>query len=192
MKRLSVILVLVAMMFSYSAKSQTKVNWMSVTEALAQGEKDGKKAKLIFMDCYTDWCKWCKVLDEKSFSNDTIARILNYYFYPVKFDAEGQENLTINGEEYKSTLNKKGGKGTHELMRVLWEGQRGGGYPSMVIRKANFAPVTVIMGYLPANDLEPQLVYFAEGFNKEMSIEKFQSEYAEKHRDGVMKKIFKD
>lgn len=59
------------------------------------------------MDCYTDWCKWCKVLDEKSFSNDTIARILNYYFYPVKFDAEGQENLTINGEEYKSTLNKK-------------------------------------------------------------------------------------
>ena len=77
-------------------------------------------------------------------------------------------------------------------MRVLWEGQRGGGYPSMVIRKANFAPVTVIMGYLPANDLEPQLIYFAEGFNKEMSIEKFQSEYAEKYRSGVMKKIFKD
>ncbi|MCF0211128.1 MAG: DUF255 domain-containing protein [Bacteroidales bacterium] len=192
MKKIGLLLVMVATMLSYGTMAQTKVNWTNVSDAVAQGEKDGKKGKLIFIDCYTEWCKWCKVLDEKTFQNDTIARILNYYFYPVKFDAEQQEDLTLKGIEYKATMNKKGGKGTHELMKLLWEGQRGGGYPSMVIRNSDFSPLTVIMGYYPAKDLEPQLIYFAEGYNKEMSIEKFTEQYEKEYRPAVLKKIFKD
>lgn len=84
----------------FSQEKDSKVKWMGVSDAINQAQKDGKDAKLIFIDCYTDWCKWCKVLDRKSFSEDTVAAILNYYYYPCKFDAEGQEPITINEVTY--------------------------------------------------------------------------------------------
>lgn len=190
MKRFSSIVALVAIMLvSNGCFSQSKVNWMSVDKAVSQSQKDGQKAKMFFIDCYTSWCGWCKVLDNKIFSNDTIAAILNYYFYPCKFDAEGQEVITINNQTYQGT--KKGDKNsTHELMKLLWEGQRGGGYPTMALRGKDFSPVEVLMGYLPPADLEPVLIYYAEGFNKQMSEEKFKSKYKHDIRPKVLKKVF--
>ena len=167
-----------------------KVKWMSVQDAVNQGKKDGKDAKLMFIDCYTSWCGWCKVLDNKSFSNDTISAILNYYYYPCKFDAEGKDVVTINGETYNPSA-KQGRGATHELMKVIWEGQRGGGYPTMSIRKGDFKPVDCIMGFLGPDDLQPVLIYYAENFNKEMSLEKFKKQYTDKYQKDILKKIFK-
>ncbi len=187
MKKITFILVAMFMLFGLNGFSQTSVKWNSIEEAM---EKAAKQEKLLFIDCYTSWCGWCKVLDKETFSNDTIARILNYYFYPVKFDAEGSEDITINGTVYHATTNAKGKNVAHELMKVLWEGQKGAGYPSMVIRKADFSPVTVEMGYRTPSDLEPILVYFAEGYNKKMSFSKFEGKYFEEYRKKVLKKIF--
>lgn len=187
MKRISLVIIAVFMLLSLNGLSQTSVKWTNIENAMQQASK---KAKPLFIDCYTSWCGWCKVLDEKTFSNDTIARILNYYFYPVKFDAEGQEDITINGTIYHPTKNAKGKNGAHELMKVLWEGQKGGGYPSMVIRKADFSPITVEMGYRTPSDLEPILIYFAEGYNKKMSFSKFEDKYFDDYRAKVLKKIF--
>ena len=191
MKRLTLIFALVAIMFTTnSCFSQYKVDWMHVNDAIAQAQKDGKNAKMIFVDCYTSWCGWCKVLDSKTFSNDTIAAILNYYYYPCKFDAEGGEIIKINDETFLGT--KKGNKnGTHELMKVFWEGQRGGGYPTMVIRKSDFSPMDIEMGYLPAQDLEPILVYYAGGFNKKISIDKFKNNYKKEYQKDILNKVFK-
>lgn len=186
---LSFVLVLV---FSFNliaqntSKTESKVQWTNVEEAM---DMASEQEKLLFIDCYTSWCGWCKVLDEKTFSNDTIARILNKYYYPVKFDAEGSHDIIINDKTYHAK--KRNGKNTtHELMSLLWEGQRGGGYPSLVIRKGDFSPVTVEMGFRTASDLEPLLVYFAKEYNKKISFVKFSEKYAEDYRAEVLKEIF--
>ena len=75
-------------------------------------------------------------------------------------------------------------------MSLLWEGQKAGGYPSMIIRKGDFSPVNVEMGYRTATDLEPLLIYFAEGYNKKLSFDKFSKQYIEEYRNEVLKKIF--
>ena len=36
--------------------------------------KAKEENKFIFIDCYTDWCYWCKVLD-KSFGNVKVSGI---------------------------------------------------------------------------------------------------------------------
>ncbi len=176
--------------FSQNEKAKSNINWMGVQDAINQSQKDGKDAKLFFIDCYTSWCGWCKVLDQKTFSNDTVAAILNYYYYPCKFDAEGSEDVTIGKNTYKG--NAKAGKrgGTHELMKVIWEGQNGGGYPSMSIRRGDFTNLECVMGYVEAPKLEVILVYYAEKFNKDMSIEKFASQYYVVLRFDVLKKVF--
>ena len=194
MKKIYLKLVLVVAMCSWTScvaqtEKESKVKWMSVNEAINQGKKDGSKAKLIFIDCYTSWCGWCKVLDQKSFSNDTIAAILNYYYYHCKFDAEGKEVIKIDGTTYNPST-KSGRASTHELMKIIWEGQRGGGYPSMSIRRGDFRPLDCIMGFLGPNELQPLLVYYAENYNKEMSLEKFTAQYTDKYQQDVLRKIF--
>jgi len=44
--------------------------------------------KLIFADAYTDWCGWCKELDEKVYTDADLADYFNENFINVKFDAE--------------------------------------------------------------------------------------------------------
>lgn len=191
--RLGLLIVLICLLsFNIMAQNTSKtekankVQWTNVEEAVKMASKQDKP---LFIDCYTSWCGWCKVLDERTFSNDTIARILNKYYYPVKFDAEGSDDITINGKTYHAQ--KRNGKnGTHELMSLLWEGQRGGGYPSLVIRKGDFSPITVEMGFRTASDLEPLLVYFAKEYNKKMSFDKFSPKYAKDYRAEILKEIF--
>ena len=43
------------------------------------------------VDAYTVWCGPCKLLDKNTFGNKDVSDYLNANFYPVKFNAEGNE-----------------------------------------------------------------------------------------------------
>ena len=188
MKLKTLLIAIIAVVFSFSCTSQTKVDWMNINKTQKQASKDGKNAKRYFIDCYTSWCGWCKRLDANTFSNDTIARLLNKYYYPVKFDAEGSDEVTINGKTYKGNGSRKGRGATHELVSTVFQVR---GYPSMVFRNSDFSPVTIIPGYLDAKDLEPALVFFGEGYDKNLSFEEFEKVYSEKYRANIIKEIYK-
>ncbi|MDT3739773.1 MAG: DUF255 domain-containing protein [Candidatus Kapabacteria bacterium] len=57
-------------------------SWENV-KALAQ-----KSNKIIFLDAYTDWCGWCKVLDKETFTNKEVIDFINLNFIPVKYEME--------------------------------------------------------------------------------------------------------
>ena len=63
--------VIIAFLFSISIdlKAQ-KINWVSFEEAIEKSQTNPKK---IIIDIYTDWCKWCKVMDNNTFANPIIA-----------------------------------------------------------------------------------------------------------------------
>lgn len=44
--------------------------------------------KLIFLDAYTDWCGWCKVMDKETFTNKEVIDFVNKNFIPVKYEME--------------------------------------------------------------------------------------------------------
>lgn len=58
-------------------------------ESIKEKAKNGRK--LIFVDAYTDWCGWCKVMDEKTFSNEAIGNMMDQYFINVKLEMEKDE-----------------------------------------------------------------------------------------------------
>ena len=78
---------------SYGCKkagSSTSVNWVTLEEAL---EKSKKEPRTIMIDVYTDWCGWCKRMDETTFDNSDVASYINKHFYAVKLNAEGEKSL---------------------------------------------------------------------------------------------------
>jgi thiol:disulfide interchange protein len=58
---------------------------LSLDQALEQARSDGK---LVMVDVYTEWCGWCKVLDDKTWPDAEVQAWLREKTVPIKLDAE--------------------------------------------------------------------------------------------------------
>ena len=62
-----------------------EMNWAKSYSAAAAAAKSSNR--LIMVDFYTDWCGWCKVLDQKTYSDSKVIA-LSQQIVPVKVNAE--------------------------------------------------------------------------------------------------------
>lgn len=51
--------------------------------------------KYVFVDCYTDWCGWCKVMDKETMTDEGIIATMNSKFVAVKIDMEKGEGMKL-------------------------------------------------------------------------------------------------
>lgn len=64
------------------------VRWYSYEEGLKRAAETGRP---IVIDFHADWCKWCKVMDEKTFSDPRVVEAMNGRFVPVSVDTEADK-----------------------------------------------------------------------------------------------------
>ncbi|MFA6541803.1 MAG: DUF255 domain-containing protein, partial [Bacteroidota bacterium] len=57
-----------------------------------------KENKLIFIDAYTDWCVWCKVMDKETFSDPVVADFMNKNFINVRYEMETGFGITMSAK----------------------------------------------------------------------------------------------
>jgi thioredoxin-related protein len=153
------------------------VKWMTFEEAVEKSKTEKRK---IFIDVYTEWCGWCKVMDKNTFNDPEVAKLLNEKFYPVKFNAEQTEDVVFKGVTYKFIAS--GNKGTHQLAAALLNNQLS--YPTVVLVEEDFKSVSPVAGYRKADEVHKMLTYFAfnhfkNGANALQEFEKvYKSPYA--------------
>jgi thiol-disulfide isomerase/thioredoxin len=71
------------------------VRWLDYTEAL---EKAKTSKKLIFVDLYADWCVPCRIMEANTYSDPTVASLLNTRFISTKLDVDSQDTITCDGK----------------------------------------------------------------------------------------------
>lgn len=147
------------------------VNWMSMNEALAAQEKEPKK---IFMDAYTDWCGPCKMLDKETLNHPKVAAYLNKHFYPVKFNAEGNEKIMYKNFEY-TNLNRKGRNEQHLLAKAL----KISAYPTLVFFDEDGDLISPIVGFQTPQQLELYLKMMVNDDYKKLTTEEAWQAYQE-------------
>ena len=164
------IILLISVLFSSLIFSQEeKIKWYSIEEA----EKLIKEnPRPVFIDTYTNWCVWCKKLDKETFSHPVIAEILSTKFYPVKFNAEGKENISFQG---KTFINDGKSGDAHQLAVALLKGQLS--YPTVVFLNEKGQYLTPVAGYKSAKDMEELLSYFAEKAYEKQNFQDFQKNF---------------
>ena len=154
--------------------NKTVVKWMTWEQAVEANKTQKKK---IFVDVFTDWCGWCKVMDKNTFPDPEVAKILNDDFYAVKFNAEQTADVVFNNVTFKY-VDGGGGRGVHQLAAALLNNQLS--YPNFVFLDEEFKIIPVFPGYqsLPGYR-KPQefhifLTYVSDEIYKKMGIEDFQ------------------
>ena len=68
-----------------AAQAAEKIVWAKSLDAAMTEAK--KSNKLVMVDFYTDWCHWCKVLDEKTYSDARVGKAATQVV-AVKVNAE--------------------------------------------------------------------------------------------------------
>jgi thioredoxin-related protein len=153
-----------------------EVKWMTFEEAVERSKKEKRK---IFIDVYTDWCGWCKVMDKKTFTDPEVAKLLNEKFYPVKFNAEQREDVVYNGVTFKFIESGRGGY--HQLAASLLNNQLS--YPNFVFLNDEFKIIPLIQGYqsLPGfrkpEEFHVFLSFVGNDHFRKMSLEEYQKVY---------------
>ncbi len=59
--------------------------WLAFDQALAKAKAE---RKFVVVDFYTDWCKWCKVLDQKTYADPSVRAITDKQFVLAKVNPE--------------------------------------------------------------------------------------------------------
>lgn len=160
----------VTTLMSFTPREEQLVQWMTFEEAVAQS---GKQKKKVFIDVYTDWCGWCKVMDKNTFNDPEVARILNENFYPVKFNAEQREDVTFDGHTFRFI--ESGRSGYHELAASLLNNKLS--YPTVVFLTEDFEMIQPLPGFRKAAEFHMIIQYIGEDHFKTQSWEDFQQTY---------------
>lgn len=152
------------------SSAESPVNWMTFEEALAKSKTEKRP---VFIDVYTDWCGWCKVMDKNTFSDPEVAAILNEKFYAVKFNGEQKEDVQFDGRTFKFV--PSGARGYHELAAALLNNQMS--YPTVVFLNEEFAMIQPLAGYLKPAEFHPIVKFIGEGHYKTVKWADWQAKY---------------
>mgnify|MGYP000391795061 CR=1 FL=1 len=138
MKKLLIIFLTIGLLScSSKPKNYTEVPWATMENIESLVQKEPRKT---IVDVYTPWCGPCKMMDKNTFSNPEVINQIGKNFYAVKFNAEGNDELTFSGKafsnpNYKPEMAKRRNS-PHQLTRYF----KVTAYPSMVFIDEDLKP----------------------------------------------------
>jgi len=162
--------VMLSLCFFAFSWGQDKIDWMTLPEALKLQQFENKK---IVIDLYTDWCSWCKKMDQSTFSEEIIVKLINDNYLPVKFNAEQKGDIEFQGNMYKYV--RYGHKGYHELAAELTRNRLS--YPTIVFLDEDLNVIQALRGYQNSARFEQILAYFAQNLHKTTPWQQFTESY---------------
>ena len=151
------------------------IKWMSFEEAIEANKTVPKK---IFIDVFTNWCGWCKRMDQTTFINKDVVEYMNEYYYAVKFNAECTDTIAFAGYTFVNG-GSTNGRGTHQLAAALLQGKMS--YPSYVFMNEDNRLITVAPGYMDSSRFLPILKYFGTDAYLNMKYDDFSKQYSERN-----------
>lgn len=146
----------------------SNVEWLKL-EDITQKLKEQNKPVII--DLYTDWCHWCKVMDEKTYSHKKVIDYISEHFYASRVNAETMETINWRGKNYNYNSQYK----INDFSLFITYGQAS--FPTTVIIPDDGSAAIPIAGYMKPKEIEPILKFFGEGAYKTQTYPEFQKTF---------------
>jgi thioredoxin-related protein len=115
------------------------------------GLRDASAAgKPVLVDVYTDWCTWCKRMDQDVYTRAEVRQYLSQHFVTVKLNAEYTTPARYEGKAYTS--------------QTLAQRFRVNGYPTTIFLRADGSHIANVPGYVPPERFVLLLRYIGDGY----------------------------
>ena len=137
------------------------LKWLGFTDGTAKVKKQSKPAVI---DCYTDWCGWCKKMDQTTYGDKKVGNLLSKSFVCIKINPEtSKEKIAYDGKEFT----------TMQFMQAL--GVQG--FPATAFMDKQGKLITMLPGFIPAETFYQILTYINdECYSKGVSFEDYQKQ----------------
>ncbi len=152
-------LFIIVMIFMVSAVFPAELKWQNWKNGIAAATATKKPA---IVDFYTDWCKWCKVMDEKTFNEPKVKAMLAKNFVTIRINPETSkevikyDNKTFKPMEFSQAVGVQG-------------------FPALLMIDKKGKMITLIPGYIPAESFIQMLQYVKdECYLQNISFEDYQ------------------
>lgn len=153
----SVFILLVFFWMTPSSFAQLKTYSFEETEKLAI-----QNPKPIFVFIHTSWCNYCKMIENSTFKNPEVIKLMNENFYFVPLDAEKKNPITFNNHTFK--YKPKGpNSGVHELAEALGTIESVVSYPSICVINSNLTIIHQQNSYIDSKTLLILLIEISKG-----------------------------
>ncbi|MBT5874782.1 MAG: DUF255 domain-containing protein [Candidatus Latescibacteria bacterium] len=115
--------------------------------------------KFLLIDFYTDWCGWCEVMDEKTYTDPEVRKLIDEHFILVKVNAESKRFIKLQGRNITETR-------LASIYKVT-------SYPTTWFLQSDGKAIAPVNGYVTPQDFEPILRYISGGWFKKMGYDAF-------------------
>src|SRR4051812_13176966 len=75
-----------------------QINWQPWTDQVFERAKE--EHKFVILDLEAVWCHWCHVMDEKTYSNPTVANLLDAKYIALRVDQDSRPDLSNKYEDF--------------------------------------------------------------------------------------------
>ncbi len=107
------------------ASENDKISWQPWSDAIfAQAKRENK---LVILDLEAVWCHWCHVMDEKTYHNPEIVKLIQQNYIAIRVDQDANPDISIRYEDY--------------------------GWPATVIFAADGSELVKRRGYIPPENM---------------------------------------
>ena len=134
---------IICVFLALSIKAQ-EINWVTFEELPALSQE---KQKPIMVFIHTDWCRYCLMQEQNTFSDSSVVADLNENYYCVKLNAESDSTISFLNRDY----NKNGN--THALSWVLGAQDNQLSFPTTVTLSPYFQITNRWVGYISKEEL---------------------------------------
>jgi len=141
---------------SSEGAAESGLIWKSFDEGSTLAVQEKKK---MLVDIYTDWCGWCKKMDKEVYPDAKVKSVLESKFVVVKLNAESEDKIRYQG----SSMSQR------EFARAVGVT----GYPATLFFDENLKAITLLPGYVKADEFSQILAYIADNHYKNKSYQDY-------------------
>jgi len=114
---------------SQPAAGKEQLNWKPWSDAVFA--EAGREQRFVLLDLEAVWCHWCHVMDENTYRDPKVIRLLQSRYILVKVDQDSRPDLSNRYEDY--------------------------GWPATIVFDAKGHEIVKRQGYLPPDEMASML-----------------------------------